>query len=105
MPRLCCHSPTGVKGSPIQLQANYFQLCSVPQFNIFQSCVQFEPDEERSIVRKALLASQKDVLGTGYLFDGAILFASTKLRSNVHNNSQLLKSVFYDLFFLISPWF
>jgi hypothetical protein len=81
------HSCTGVKGSPIELQANYFQLCSVPQFNIFQSCVQFEPDEERSIVRKALLASQKASLGSGYLFDGAILFASTKLRSNVKTTS------------------
>lgn len=81
-----------MKGAPIQLQANYFQLSSVPQFNIFQSAVQFEPDEERSIVRKALLASQSAQIGTGYLFDGSILFASTKLRSNVIFTLTLIKS-------------
>ncbi|CAB3384434.1 Hypothetical predicted protein [Cloeon dipterum] len=72
----------GSAGTPIELQSNFFYLSSVPQFTVYQFSVQFEPEEERTHVRKALFAECKSELGVANLFSGAILFTSKKLPRN-----------------------
>lgn len=42
----------------------------------------FAPDEEQTIIRKALLRNHKATLG-GYIFDGTLLFSSVRFPQDV----------------------
>ncbi|XP_050431012.1 piwi-like protein Siwi [Adelges cooleyi] len=74
----------GVSGVEVQLLANYFPLKCIDkdrglmQWELYQYRVDFDPEEDRIAVKRGLLAQHRNVFG-GYLFDGTMLFTSTKL--------------------------
>ncbi|XP_059470677.1 piwi-like protein Siwi [Neocloeon triangulifer] len=77
-------NPGAAGGKPIDLKSNFFRLCSAGQFGVFQFSVQFEPDEERTFVRRAIMRQNAEKMGLGksYLFDGSTLFDSKKPTKN-----------------------
>src|SRR5277367_3844024 len=74
---------TGSFGRPVLLTSNYFPVESAPEWCIYHYHVEFKPDIEGLRMRKALIATQKPVLGSGYIFDGMHLFMATRLQENV----------------------
>lgn len=73
---------SGTTGTQVTLEANYFQLKRRPNWQIYRYRVDFEPEVLSDKLRKALIFSQKEMLG-GYLFDGTQLFLIRKLDSDV----------------------
>lgn len=73
---------SGSSGTPVTLQANYFRFQRRPNWQIYRYHVEFKPDVLSEKLRKALIFSQKEMLG-GYLFDGTQLFLTRKLESEV----------------------
>lgn len=71
-------SKQGTAGTPVTLSANYFKLVNHTDWALYQYRVDFSPEEDRTVKRKALLKIHKDVLG-GYIFDGTVLFVSHRL--------------------------
>ncbi|XP_073981992.1 piwi-like protein Siwi isoform X3 [Rhodnius prolixus] len=71
-------SKQGTAGIPVTLSANYFKLVNHTDWALYQYRVDFSPEEDRTVKRKALLRIHKDVLG-GYIFDGTVLFVSHRL--------------------------
>lgn len=66
-------------GRVIKLQANYFRLEKMTNWCLYQSRVDFSPNEDRTVVRKKLLrTAMKDILPV-YVFDGTVLYASRRL--------------------------
>lgn len=59
------------------LQANFFKLLSPPTWGLYQYDVKFEPNEERTVIRKGMVRSKVDVL-KAYIFDGSILYSHEK---------------------------
>lgn len=68
----------GTAGDPTTLVANYFTLQSTPNWAVYHYHVDFSPDIEGTRIRRALLHSHKEILGS-YLFDGMALFTAHKL--------------------------
>lgn len=77
---------TGTTGTPVTLQANYFRFLRRPNWQIYRYHVEFKPEVLSEKLRKALIFSQKEMLG-GYLFDGTQLFLTRKLESDVVEKS------------------
>lgn len=50
------NSKKGTSGTHIKLEANYFQLTTNTHWRLYQYRVDFVPDEDRTQVRKKLLA-------------------------------------------------
>uniref|UniRef100_A0A0A9Z7D5 Protein piwi n=1 Tax=Lygus hesperus TaxID=30085 RepID=A0A0A9Z7D5_LYGHE len=75
-PSMSCKQ--GVTGQTLLLKANYFNFKSYADMALYQYRVDFEPDEERTVVRKAFLKAHKDVLGP-HLFDGTVLYTTKRL--------------------------
>uniref|UniRef100_A0A0K8TM02 Piwib n=1 Tax=Tabanus bromius TaxID=304241 RepID=A0A0K8TM02_TABBR len=75
-------SKRGVSGSEVILQANYFRILKKPSWNLYQYAVSYNPPVELDRVRKGMLSEHKALIG-GYLFDGAMLFATQKLPDEV----------------------
>ena len=73
---------TGASGRPCLLKANYFKLDTHTNWCLYQYRVDFAPEEDRTVVRKALLRNHKAVLG-GYIFDGSMMFTSQRLAPDV----------------------
>jgi aubergine-like protein len=71
------NSKKGTSGRVVMLQSNYFRLETHTDWCLYQYRVDFAPDEERTIVRKALLRNHRATLG-GYIFDGTILYSSVR---------------------------
>jgi len=62
--------------------ANYFPITSYANWSLYQYRVDFNPEEDRIGVKKGLLSHHRERLG-GYLFDGTMLFSSTKFNPEV----------------------
>lgn len=75
-------------GQPILLTANYFPITSYTNWCLYQYKVKFNPEENNISVKRGLLANHKNVLGP-YIFDGDLMFSSTKYHSNVSDLYQL----------------
>lgn len=73
-------SKKGTSGQVITLKTNYFRISKKPDWAIYQYRVDFAPDVEITVIRKALLRPHKDLF-VGYLFDGTMLFTTTKLET------------------------
>ncbi|KAI5642706.1 piwi domain-containing protein [Phthorimaea operculella] len=71
-------SKKGSSGTPLDLCANYFTVETTPQWRLYQYHVDFQPEEDSTGLRKALLRVHANTLG-GYLFDGAILYTVKRL--------------------------
>ncbi|KAK9504492.1 hypothetical protein O3M35_010814 [Rhynocoris fuscipes] len=81
------HTPTkpvgisvkqGKSGLPVKLKSNYFKLQTITEWALYQYRVDFNPDDERTAVRKGLLRVHSETIGP-YIFDGTVLFALNKL--------------------------
>ncbi|XP_047364611.1 piwi-like protein Siwi [Vespa velutina] len=68
----------GIFGTPVILRANYFKLPSTTNWTLFQYRVDFAPEEDHTLIRKALLRNHKEKLGA-YIFDGTVLYTSHRL--------------------------
>jgi len=71
-------SKKGAGGMDIALGTNYFQLVAKPNWRLLQYRVDMKPDIDNTRVKKALLYSHKPSLPK-ILFDGTILFTTTRL--------------------------
>lgn len=70
---------TGTSGRPVKLRSNYFRMEKMTNWCLYQSRVDFSPNEDRTPVRKKLLRTAlKDILPV-YVFDGTVLYASKRL--------------------------
>lgn len=54
----------------------------MPNWQLYQYRVDFQPEEDRNAVKKEMVRHHKEELG-GYLFDGTVLFSSKKYNSDV----------------------
>jgi len=73
------NNKTGSSGSSVDLMANYFRLAKLPNFEVIQYRIDFEPEVELFGLRRALIAQHKAVLG-GYIYDGGnLLFVVRRL--------------------------
>jgi aubergine-like protein len=54
--------------------------------------VDFAPDEERTIIRKALLRNHRATLG-GYIFDGTLMYCSVRLPQDVSKFHRYFSSI------------
>lgn len=69
----------GTMGTVVKLRANYFPITPLKkEWDIYQYRVDFLPDIEETFIKKALLKPYKREFN-GYVFDGTMLFTSTKL--------------------------
>ncbi|KAG5323893.1 PIWI protein, partial [Acromyrmex heyeri] len=76
----------GKSGTSIMLSSNHFRLPTVPNWCVYQYRVDFEPEENRTFIRKGMLKLHKDKVGP-YIFDGTILFSSTRLPDKIELTS------------------
>ncbi|KAF6198266.1 hypothetical protein GE061_008013 [Apolygus lucorum] len=73
------NSKKGEAGQKVMLQANYFNLNTRPDWSLYQYRVDFAPEEDRTAVKKRLLRCHEQTIGSGYIFDGTVLFVVTRL--------------------------
>lgn len=71
------NSKKGTSGTVIELKGNYLRLQKAKNFSFQQYHVNFIPDIDIPIVRKALIREHKKILG-GYLYDGVSTVYLTK---------------------------
>jgi len=77
-------SKQGEGGSPLSVSANYFAMIQKPDWKLLQYRVDFSPPIEMTKVKKALLYRHKESLPK-FMFDGTILFTTTKLSPDDKN--------------------
>lgn len=82
----------GASGQQVQLVTNYFPIKTCPNWTVYQYRVDFNPADDRINVLRGLLHSHASLFGA-YLFDGTMIFSSTKYKSDVSNFN--LKFIFY----------
>ncbi|XP_011881822.1 PREDICTED: protein aubergine isoform X2 [Vollenhovia emeryi] len=68
----------GTSGRSMWLQSNHFKLPQVPDWHLYKYRVDFDPDEERTHVRKGMLRLHKEKVGA-YIFDGTLLYSACRL--------------------------
>jgi hypothetical protein len=73
---------TGTSGEIIRLNANYFELPTVTNWQLYQYHVSFAPSEDSKVAKHKMLRDHKEKLG-GYLFDGKMLYTSFTYCANV----------------------
>lgn len=72
----------GTGGTIVKLRANYFPITPLKkEWNIYQYRVDFLPDIEETFIKKAILRPYRAEFN-GYVFDGSMLFTSTKLAND-----------------------
>jgi aubergine-like protein len=79
------------------LLSNYFPIKTYTNWTLYQYRVDFNPKEEKVMVRRGLLSNHKDFLGA-YLFDGTMLISSKKYKPDLSlfNICKLLLIYIYD---------
>lgn len=58
------------------LRSNHFKFDTKSKWHLYKYRVDFEPDEERTFVRKGMLRMHKDSIGP-HIFDGTLLYTPT----------------------------
>jgi hypothetical protein len=66
---------TGTSGTLIPLNANYFSLPTVTNWQLYQYHVTFAPSEDSKAAKHKMVEVHKKKLG-GYLFNGTMLYTS-----------------------------
>lgn len=79
----------GFTGRKITVQANYFKVQKPANWTIYQYRVDFVPDVDNTRLRRGLLSEHRNLLG-GYIFDGTVLFCTTKFK-NMPNSVNVLE--------------
>ncbi|XP_060844955.1 piwi-like protein Siwi [Rhopalosiphum padi] len=65
----------------VKLKTNYFPITSYTNWTLYQYQVEFQPDCEVKRINSGLLGVHQEVLGS-YIFDGQMLYSSTKYQTN-----------------------
>jgi len=65
----------GTKGSPVKVMTNYAELKTIPGFQVKQFKVDFDPKEDQTSFKKAVMYSLQDKLGA-FIFDGSVLYTA-----------------------------
>lgn len=63
------------------MQTNYYKVQKRPNWTIYQYRVDFSPDVDNTRLRRGLLSEHRQLLG-GYIFDGTVLFCTTKFKED-----------------------
>ncbi|XP_030561453.1 protein aubergine [Drosophila novamexicana] len=71
----------GFTGRKITVQTNYYKVQKRPNWTIYQYRVDFSPDVDNTRLRRGLLSEHRQLLG-GYIFDGTVLFCTTKFKED-----------------------
>jgi hypothetical protein len=66
---------TETSGTPIPLNANYFALATVKNWQLYQYQVSFAPNRDSEADKQKMVEDHKQRLG-GYVFDGTTLYTS-----------------------------
>jgi len=69
----------GQGGQPVRIVANYFRLHTPKDVIVYDYHVDFEPQIEARVMRKALLFSYKEAFGGSIVYDNMSNLKSTKL--------------------------
>jgi len=77
-------SKQGSGGNPMTVATNYFAMIQKPNWKLLQYRVDFSPPIEMTKVKKALLYRHKETLPK-FMFDGTLLFTTTKLSPDDSN--------------------
>ena len=72
----------GAGGKQINLTSNYFELIAKPNWRLLQYRVDMRPDEENTKVRKALMYQAGKEQLPKFIFDGTMLFSTTRLNQD-----------------------
>lgn len=81
-------SKKGTSGKPTTLRTNYFRVKKEESWAIYQYRVDFLPDIELTIARKALLRTFRSQFN-GFVFDGTMLFSSNHFDIKTFNTKRL----------------
>ncbi|KAM8717614.1 hypothetical protein ACLKA7_004331 [Drosophila subpalustris] len=68
---------SGTSGKRVAVQCNYFKLLKRPNWTLYVYRVDFSPDVDNTSLRRGLLSEHRNKFG-GYIFDGTVLFCTTK---------------------------
>uniref|UniRef100_A0A336MED6 CSON000333 protein n=1 Tax=Culicoides sonorensis TaxID=179676 RepID=A0A336MED6_CULSO len=74
-------SKKGTTGTLFNMKTNYFRIQRKKQWGLYQYRVDFAPDIDVTQIRKALLRQHKSLFN-GFLFDGSMLWTTTKLQDD-----------------------
>nr|WOZ50368.1 piwi [Sogatella furcifera] len=74
-----CTNKQGVTGQKVNCTANYFAIETKADWHLYQYRVDFNPEEDRTLIKRALLAQHRAKLGGGFVFDGTMLFTHQRL--------------------------
>nr|AGH30330.1 piwi [Nilaparvata lugens] len=74
-----CANKQGVTGQKVVCTANYFAIETKADWHLYQYRVDFNPEEDRTMVKRALLSNHRAQLGGGFVFDGTMLFTHQRL--------------------------
>ncbi|KAK4886012.1 hypothetical protein RN001_002283 [Aquatica leii] len=69
----------GSYGNSVRLSSNYFKLLQKPDWSLYQYRVDFSPEDDRTNVKKGQFRRATKDLLPGYVFDGTVMYTSTKL--------------------------
>ena len=72
----------GGNGEKVRLRANFFPVTTNQDWALENYRVDFEPEEDRTFIKKQLVRAHREVLGA-YIFDGSNLYTSTPLTANI----------------------
>lgn len=64
----------------MRLSANYFQILTHTEWNLYQYRVDFAPEEDRTHIKKHLFREATKEILPGYIFDGSMMFTSRRLQ-------------------------
>ena len=79
---LCTHS-AGTLGHPVDIITNFFSLDCAPDWNLYQYRIDFSPTIMSTRLRRALIYSQREILGDVKCFDADTLYLPIRLPNEV----------------------
>nr|AGH30329.1 aubergine [Nilaparvata lugens] len=74
-----CANKQGVTGQKVVCTANYFAIETKADWHLYQYRVDFNPEEDRTMIKRGLLSNHRAQLGGGFVFDGTMLFTHQRL--------------------------
>lgn len=74
-----CLNKQGSAGRKVTCTANYFEIVTKADWHLYQYRVDFNPEEDRTAIKRGLLSQHRALLGGGFVFDGTLLFTNQRL--------------------------
>ena len=70
---------TGKRGTSVNMRSNFYQLKMAAAWSMYQYHVSFEPEEDRTMVKRILFRDVAKSMHLGYMFDGTQLYTAKLL--------------------------